>query len=56
MKNIVSILPENVTVFDAFMGSGTTGVACYELGVDFVGTEICKEYYDIARERIRGYE
>lgn len=39
-------------VLDPFMGSGTTGVACKELGRDFIGIEIDKKYYDIAKERI----
>lgn len=52
MKNIVSTLPENKTVFDPFMGSGTTALACIELGYDFIGCEINKEYYEIAKDRI----
>lgn len=52
MKNIVSTLPNNSTIFDCFMGSGTTGVACYELGYDFIGTEIDADYFDIADKRI----
>ena len=39
-------------ILDPFMGSGTTGVACKELGRDFIGIEINKEYYDIAQNRI----
>jgi len=40
-------------VYDPFMGIGTTAVACMRLGVDFIGTEIDKNYVDIAIERIR---
>ena len=40
------------TVLDFTMGSGTTGVACKELGRDFIGIEINKEYFDIAKNRI----
>ena len=39
-------------VLDPFMGSGTTGVACAELGRDFVGVEIDPGYCEIARKRI----
>lgn len=39
-------------VFDPFMGSGTTGVACVELGRAFVGVEIDPAYFEIACERI----
>lgn len=41
------------TVFDPFMGSGTTGVACVKLGRKFVGIEIDEVYFDIACKRIR---
>ena len=34
------------------MGSGTTGVACVELGRSFVGVEIEPRYFDIACQRI----
>ena len=39
-------------VLDPFMGSGTTGVACVNLGVDFIGIEIDAGYFDIAKKRI----
>lgn len=52
MKNIVGLLPKDIVVYDPFMGSGTTGVACRELGIDFVGTEIDEEYYNEAVDRI----
>lgn len=39
-------------ILDCFMGSGTTGVAAKELGRSFIGIEIDKEYYEIAKKRI----
>ena len=39
-------------VVDPFMGSGTTGVACANLGRKFIGIEIEPKYFDIACERI----
>jgi len=39
-------------VLDPFMGSGTTGVACANLGRKFIGIEIDETYFDIACERI----
>lgn len=39
-------------VYDPFMGSGTTGVACANLGRRFIGIEIERKYFDIACERI----
>ena len=40
------------TALDPFMGSGTTGVACMNLGRRFIGIEIEPKYFDIACERI----
>jgi len=40
------------SVLDPFMGSGTTGVACANLGRKFIGIEIEPKYFDIACERI----
>tara|TARA_R110000744_G_scaffold26147_1_gene64458 strand:- start:575 stop:1252 length:678 start_codon:yes stop_codon:yes gene_type:complete len=40
------------TWLDPFMGSGTTGVACMNLGRKFIGIEIEEKHFDIACERI----
>jgi site-specific DNA-methyltransferase (adenine-specific) len=40
------------TVLDPFMGSGTTGVSCANLGRKFIGIEIETKYFDIACRRI----
>ena len=40
------------TILDPFMGSGTTGVACMNLGRKFIGIEIEPKYFEIACERI----
>jgi len=40
------------TVLDPFMGSGTTGVACVNLGRKFIGIEIERKFFDIACRRI----
>lgn len=53
MKRIVlDYTREGDTIFDPFMGSGTTGVACVQTGRNFIGVEISKDYYDIAAKRI----
>ena len=39
-------------VFDPFMGSGTTGVACVKTGRNFIGCEIDPTYFAIAEKRI----
>ena len=38
-------------VCDPFMGSGSTGMACKELGKKFIGIEISKKYCDMAIQR-----
>jgi hypothetical protein len=43
---------EGETVCDPFMGGGTTGVAAVRNGLPFVGIEIHKPFFDIARRRI----
>lgn len=40
------------TIIDPFMGSGTTGVACVNLGRSFIGIERDPDYFDIACRRI----
>ena len=45
---------EGETVLDNCMGSGTTGVACKNLNRDFIGIELDKEYFEIAKQRIEG--
>jgi len=46
---------ENDTVLDFTMGSGSTGVACKNLSREFIGIELDKKYFDIAKDRINGY-
>ena len=48
---ILSSFPGQI-VLDPFMGSGTTGVACANLGREFIGIELEPKYFDIACERI----
>ncbi len=40
------------TIFDPFMGSGTTAIACKALGLDYVGCELDKDYYEIINKRL----
>lgn len=48
----LGLVPDAQTVIDPFMGSGTTGVACVQLGKAFTGIERERKYFDIACERI----
>lgn len=49
---IINSSEENATVLDPFMGSGTTGVACLNTNRKFIGMEIDKDYFEIAKKRI----
>lgn len=44
--------PKNATVYDPFMGSGTTAVACIRSGLNFLGSEISADQVNFARQRI----
>jgi len=44
---------EGAVVFDGFMGSGSTGVACINTNRNYIGFELDKHYCDIANERIQ---
>lgn len=51
MEYLVDMV-QGFCVLDPFMGSGTTGVACANLGRKFIGIEIEPKYFEIACERI----
>lgn len=41
------------TILDPFMGAGSVGIACSEIGNrNFIGIEIDEKYFNIAKERI----
>jgi site-specific DNA-methyltransferase (adenine-specific) len=46
---------ENDLVYDPFMGSGTTAKIAQLLGRDWIGSEISKEYVEVAEERLKMY-
>ena len=50
--HIISWSNEGDTVLDPFMGSGTTGKMAKQLGRNFIGIELDKEYFEIATKRI----
>lgn len=43
---------EGAVVFDGFMGSGSTGVACVNTNRRFIGIELGEGYFNIAKKRI----
>lgn len=44
--------PKNGVVYDPFMGSGTTAVACKELNLNFIGSEISTNQVEWANNRL----
>ena len=40
-------------IFDPFLGSGSSRIAAYKMGFDFVGCEIDKEYYQLQEQRFQ---
>ena len=49
----LSFIPKAEIILDPYMGSGTTGCACMQLGRRFIGIEIEKKYFEIAKDRIQ---
>ena len=50
--DLIQCFPSAKNILDPYCGSGTVGVACKELGRNFIGIEISKEYFEIAQKRI----
>ena len=46
------VTKESQVVLDPFLGSGSTSVAAKSLNRKYIGFEISKEYYNIAKERL----
>jgi site-specific DNA-methyltransferase (adenine-specific) len=41
-----------MTVFDPFMGSATTGIACQNTNRNFIGVEMVESNFAIAKKRV----
>lgn len=52
MEQCIELTGDGEIICDPYMGSGTTGVACMNLGRKFIGIEIEPKYFDIACRRI----
>lgn len=48
-----ALCPENGTVFDPYMGAGSSGVATMTEGRRFIGAELNKKYFGLASDRIK---
>lgn len=47
------VTPPSGIVLDPFAGSGSTGLACQQVGVRFLGIEREAEYVTIAKARLK---
>lgn len=55
-KELLSCVKTKGVVLDPFMGSGTVAVAAYDMGFEYLGFEIDKDYYTSAQERIETFK
>lgn len=66
VKGHAAVFPENLvthilnnftehgeTIYDPFMGTGTTAAVCKKLNRNYIGSEISKEYCELAYERLK---
>ena len=52
MEWCLTHVPDAETILDPFAGSGTTGVACVNMGRKFIGIELDPDYFEIMCKRI----
>lgn len=57
LKRLINIATnKGGVVFDPYMGVGSVGVATIEMGREFIGVEIDKEYYDASENRMKNVQ
>jgi modification methylase len=52
-QRFIMCFPNAQIVYDPYMGSGTTAIACIEEKRNYIGSEISKKYFEIAEKRIK---
>lgn len=52
MRGLLSVMQG--PILDPFMGSATVGIACLDLGLEYVGVEVDPTIYEIACQRVVG--
>ncbi len=56
LEQLLQLVPDGGAVLDPFMGSGSTGVACMNMGLDFYGIELDPGYFKTSQKRIEEAE
>ena len=51
-KLLAMYAPRGGLVYDPFMGTGTTAVACYRMGMDYIGSELSSRQCEWAENRM----
>jgi site-specific DNA-methyltransferase (adenine-specific) len=49
---LLKFAKQGYKILDTHVGSASSLIACYDMGFDFMGFEIDKEYYDEAQKRM----
>lgn len=52
---IIATTNENDLIYDPYMGSGTTAIACVEYKRRYIGSELNKDYIDMTNKRLKPY-
>jgi len=52
---VINFTQESAIVYDPFMGSATTAIACLETNRFYLGSEINQDFYNIGQDRINLY-
>lgn len=55
-RHIKHTTNEGGVVLDCFIGSGTTAIACINTNRNYIGFELNKTYYKVAKDRLNGIE
>ncbi len=51
-RRFIICFPNASVIYDPYMGSGTTAIACIEEKINFIGSEISKKYFNGCNKRI----
>lgn len=55
-RHLLHTTQPNDVVLDCFMGSGTTCVACKDIGRKYIGFEISEKWFKVAQDRLNNLD